>query len=68
MVDDATAVATTKALLPIVSPATGNDGKHPLSPATTSQEQAAGRTWDGSATPAVQWGSVPRRLYFPALQ
>jgi hypothetical protein len=35
VVDDATAVATTKALLPIVSPATGNDGKHPLSPATT---------------------------------
>ncbi len=23
----------------------------------------AGRTWDGSATPAVQWGSVPRRLF-----
>ena len=30
--------------------------------------QAAGRTWDGSATPAVQWGSVPRRLFIPALQ
>ncbi len=33
-----------------------------------SQDQAAGRTWDGSATPAVQWGSVPRRLIFTALQ
>ncbi len=37
-------------------------------PTTTSQEQAAGRTWDGSATPAVQWGSVPRRLFYTALQ
>ncbi len=35
---------------------------------TISQEQEAGRTWDGSATPAVQWGSVPRRLFFTALQ
>ncbi len=33
-----------------------------------SQDKAAGRTWDGSATPAVQWGSVPRRLFFTALQ
>ena len=30
--------------------------------------QEAGRTRDGSATPAVQWGSVPRRLFIPALQ
>ena len=30
--------------------------------------QEAERTWDGSATPAVQWGSVPRRLFIPALQ
>ncbi len=30
--------------------------------------QRAGRTWDGSATPAVQWGSVPRRLFMTALQ
>ncbi len=30
--------------------------------------QEAGRTQDGSATPAVQWGSVPRRLFIPALQ
>jgi hypothetical protein len=33
-----------------------------------SEDQAAGRTWDGSATPAVQWGSVPRRLFVTALQ
>ncbi len=31
-------------------------------------KKAAGRTWDGSATPAVQWGSVPRRLFVTALQ
>ncbi len=31
-------------------------------------ESRTGRTRNGSATPAVQWGSVPRRLYFPALQ
>jgi hypothetical protein len=31
-------------------------------------KKAAGRTWDGSATPAVQWGSVPRGLFVTALQ